>query len=164
MNSKYSYLNSDCSIKVNEIGLVERNDTVSNSDYSFSYSNWNDLLKKSNYGNSGLISLGNDKIYGIWEIVPNSMSSLKKIIKEKCLSYFQREISNNDKYDSLSSGKLLFSLIRNESIIVTDDYVCNNHYDYVYLSYLDGFVGKNEYINKGYKKDVDNIKISSKGN
>lgn len=152
MNSKYSYLNSDCSIKVNEIGLVERNDTVSNSDYSFSYSNWNDLLKKSNYGNSGLISLGNDKIYGIWEIVPNSMSSLKKIIKEKCLSYFQREISNNDKYDSLSSGKLQFSLIRNESIIVTDDYVCNNHYDYVYLPYLDGFVGKNEYINKGYKK------------
>lgn len=45
MNSKYSYLNSDCSIKVNEIGLVERNDTVSNSDYSFSYSNWNELLK-----------------------------------------------------------------------------------------------------------------------
>lgn len=83
MNSKYSYLNSDCSIKVNEIGLVERNDTVSNSDYSFSYSNWNELLKKSNYGNSGLISLGNDKIYGIWDIVPNSMSSLKKIIKEK---------------------------------------------------------------------------------
>lgn len=62
---------------------------------------------------------------------------LKKIIKEKCLSYFQREISNNDKYDSLSSGKLPFSLIRNESIIVTDDYV--------YLPYLDGFVGKNEY-------------------
>lgn len=75
MNSKYSYLNSDCSIKVNGIGLVERNDTVSNSDYSFSYSNWNELLKKSNYGNSGLISLGNDKIYGIWDIVPNSMSS-----------------------------------------------------------------------------------------
>ena len=46
MNSKYSYLNSDCSIKVNEIGCVERNDTVSNSDYSFSYSNWNgDLIR-----------------------------------------------------------------------------------------------------------------------
>lgn len=40
--------------------------------------------------------------------------------------------------------------------------MCNNHYDYVYLPYLDGFVGKNEYINKGYKKMLITLRFQAK--
>lgn len=161
-STKYSYMNNSCEISVDEIGLLARQANANNSNVSFSYENWNNSLSAANYGNVGLLSFGGDKIYGIWDVIPNEFKGLKDTIQRECTAYLNRIQPKEDKYGSLETGKLPYHLVRSDGIIVKDEYVNNNHMDLIRIDKIKGYVGLEQYKERGYTKMLVTLRFQAK--
>ncbi len=161
-STKYSFMNNTCEISVDEIGLLARKTNANNSSVNFSYENWNKSLSEANYGNVGLLSLGGDKIYGIWDVIPKEYSDLKDTIKTECISYLNRAKPRNDKYGSLGTGQLPYYLVRADEVVVTDDCIDRNIKDCVIIKNIDGYVGLAQYKEKGYTKMLITLRFQAK--